>query len=258
MLDIHATAVVHPEAELDTGVSVGPYAVIGRHVRVGVGTSIGPHVILDGYTRIGRNNRVHPHAVVGGPPQDLKYRGEETYLVIGDDNTIRESVTMNLACIEGESTVVGNGCLFMANAHVAHNCRVEDGAILANSVSLAGHVEVGRYAIIGGHTPIHQFCRVGAHSIIGGGFRAVQDVPPYMVAAGYPLRLSGINRIGLERHGFDEARRGAIKHAYRLLCRSGLNVTQAVEAMRREFGPEDEDIRVLVEFIESSERGVVI
>jgi UDP-N-acetylglucosamine acyltransferase len=258
MLDIHSTAVVHSGAELDSDVTVGPYAVVGPHVQVGAGTHVGPHVVLDGYTRMGRNNRIHPHAVIGGPPQDLKYRGEETYLVIGDDNSIRESVTMNLACIEGESTIVGSHCLFMAYSHVAHNCRVDDGAILANGVSLAGHVEVGRSAIIGGHTPVHQFCRVGAHSIIGGGFRIVQDVMPFMVAGGYPLRISAVNRIGLERHGFSAERIRALRHAHRILVRSGLNVSQAVARLREEFGPEDDDIRVLIEFIENSERGVIL
>jgi UDP-N-acetylglucosamine acyltransferase len=258
MLDIHTTAVVHPGAELDSDVTIGAYAVIGEHVQIGAGTEVGPHAIVTGYTRMGRNNRIHPHAVVGGPPQDLKYRGEKTHLVIGDHNTIRECVTMNLATIEGETTRVGNHCLFMANAHVGHNARVGDHAILANGVALAGHVEIQDHAIIGGGTPVHQFCRIGSYAIIGGGFRVVQDVLPFMMAGGYPIRLTGPNVIGLERAGFDEGRRRNIKRAHRLLTRSNLNVSQAVVRMREEFGPEDEDIRMLLEFIESSERGIIL
>ena len=257
MLDIHTTAVVHPGAEIDNDVTIGPYSVIGEHVHIGAGTQVGPHVVVEGFTRIGRNNRIHANAVLGGPPQDLKYRGEETYLVIGDNNTIRECVTMNLACIEGESTVVGSNCLFMTNAHVGHNARVGDFAIVANSVSLAGHVEIQDHAILGGHSPVHQFCRVGTYAIVGGGFRVVQDVLPFMMAGGYPVRISGQNVIGLERAGFDEIRRRNIKRAYRTIIRSNLNVSQAVAKLREEFGPEDEDIRMLVDFIESSERGII-
>ena len=257
MLDIHSTAVVHSRAELDSDVTIGPYSVIGPDVQIGAGTVIGPHVVLDGNTRLGKNNRVHAHATLGGEPQDLKFRGEKTYLIVGNNNTIRESVTMNLASIEGESTVVGDHCLFMVNAHVAHNCTVADHCILANGVSLGGHADIGEHAIIGGHSAVHQFVRVGCFSIVGGCYRTVQDVMPFMMVAGYPLRLTGLNSIGLERNGFDEERRRHLKRAYRILVRSNLNLSQATERLRVEFGSENEDIRMLVDFIESSERGVI-
>jgi UDP-N-acetylglucosamine acyltransferase len=256
MLDIHATAVVHPKAELGADVVVGPYAVIGPDVVVGDGTWIGAHAVLEGRTRIGRRNRIFHGAVLGAVPQDLKYRGETTFLRLGDDNTIREYATLHLACIEGEATVVGDRCLIMAYAHVAHNCRIGSGVILANAVNLAGHVHVHDFATIGGVTPVHQFVRIGAYAFVGGGSRVPKDVAPFVKAAGNPLELAGINAVGLERHGFDEDRRAQLKRAYRILFRTGLNVTQAVAALRREFDPSDEDIQTLVRFVESSERGI--
>lgn len=255
MLDIHPTAVVHREAEIADDVVIGPYAVIGPQVRIGGGSWVGAHAVLEGQTSLGRNNRVFHGAVIGAVPQDLKYRGEPTAVVIGDGNTIREYASIHLACIEGETTSIGNGNLIMAYAHVAHNCRVGNGAILANSVNLAGHVEVHDHAIIGGVTPVHQFVRIGCHAIIGGGFRVPKDVPPFMRAGGYPLRVAGLNSVGLERHGFDEERRAVLKRAYRILFRSGLNVSQALERLRLEFGADD-DVRTLIDFIAASERGI--
>ncbi|MFQ5599521.1 MAG: acyl-ACP--UDP-N-acetylglucosamine O-acyltransferase [Candidatus Krumholzibacteriia bacterium] len=255
MLDIHPTAVVHPKAGIDDDVEIGPYSVIGPHVTVGAGTRIGAHAVLEGHTSIGRGNRIFHGAALGGVPQDLKYRGETTYLRIGDHNTIREYATLNVACIAGESTVVGDHSLIMAYAHVAHNCRIGSHVILANSVNLAGHVLIFDYAIVGGVTPVHQFVRIGSHAIIGGGCRVPKDVPPFAKAAGNPLRVIGLNSVGLERHGFDDDRRAVLKRAFRLLFRSGLNISQAVERLRAEFGADD-DVHTLVDFIESSERGV--
>jgi len=256
VLDIHQTAVVHPRAQLGRDVTIGPYAVVGPDVVVGDGTWIGAHAIVDGRTWLGRDNKVFHGAVLGGPPQDLKYKGETTYLRIGDGNTIRECATLNVACIEGESTVVGDGCLLMAYVHVAHNCRLGNGVILANAVNLAGHVEVHDFASIGGLTPVHQFVRIGSYAFVGGGSRVAKDVVPYVKAAGNPLELAGVNSIGLERRGFDEERRAAIKRAYRVLFRSGLNVTQALAHLRADFDPHDEDLQTLVRFVEQSERGI--
>jgi len=256
MLDIHTTAVVHPKADLGANVVVGPYSVIGPEVVIGDDSWIGAHAVLEGRTTVGRRNRIFHGAVLGTPPQDLKYRGEKTFLRVGDDNTIREYATLHLACMEGEATVVGDRCLIMAYAHVAHNCHLGSDVILANSVNLAGHVEVHDFAIIGGVTPVHQFVRIGAYSFIGGGSRVAKDVAPFVKAAGSPLELAGINSIGLERHGFDEERRATIKRAYRILFRSDLNVTQAVERLKSEFEPSDEDIQTLVRFVEGSERGI--
>ncbi len=255
MLDIHATAVVHRKAEIAGDVVIGPYAVIGADVQVGAGTWIGAHAVLEGRTRLGRHNRVFHGAVIGAAPQDLKYRGETTYVQVGDHSTIREYATIHLACIEGETTRVGDHALIMAYAHVAHNCRIGDHVILANAVNLAGHVEVHDHAIIGGVTPVHQFVRIGRHAIVGGGSRVPKDVPPFMRAAGNPLRIAGLNQVGLERHGYDEDRRLLLKRAYRILFRSGLNVAQALARLRAEFGADD-DVRTLVEFIETSERGI--
>jgi UDP-N-acetylglucosamine acyltransferase len=255
MLDIHATAVVDPRAELDSDVTVGPYTVIGGDVRIAAGTRIGAHAVIEGHTSIGRNNTILHGAVLGAPPQDLKFRGEKTFLRVGDGNTIREYATLNLACIEGETTEVGDRCLLMAYVHIAHNCRIGNDVILANSVNLAGHVEVQDHAIIGGVTPVHQFVRVGRHVIIGGGSRVPKDVPPFVCAAGNPLRLAGLNTVGLERRGFDPERRARLKQAYRILFRSETTVAVALDRLRAEFGADD-DIRTLIEFFESSQRGV--
>lgn len=255
MLDIHPTAVVHREAQVADDVVVGPYAVIGPQVRIGAGSWIGAHAVLEGRTTLGLENRVFHGAVIGAVPQDLKYRGEPTSVVIGDGNSIREYATIHLACIEGETTSLGDGNLIMAYTHVAHNCRIGNGAILANSVNLAGHVEVHDHAVVGGVTPVHQFVRIGRHAIIGGGFRVPKDVPPFMRAGGYPLRIAGLNSVGLERHGFDEERRAVLKRAYRILFRSRLNVSQALEQLRQEFGADD-DVRTLIDFISTSERGI--
>ena len=255
MLDIHTTAVVNPRAELGEDVTLGPYSVVGPDVVVGAGTRIGAHVVLEGRTTVGRGNRILHGAVLGGPPQDLKYRGETTYLRVGDSNTIREYATLNLACIEGEATRVGDGCLLMAYVHVAHNCQIGSGVIMANAVNLAGHVEIHDHASIGGMTPVHQFVRIGAYAFVGGGSRVVKDVPPFVKAAGNPLELAGINSVGLERHGFDDDRRLLLKRAYRILFRSGLNVSQALGRLRDELG-DDDDVQTLVRFVEQSERGL--
>jgi len=255
MLDIHATSVVHPRSELDADVVIGPYSVIGADVRIEAGTRIGAHVVIDGHTSIGRDNTILHGAVLGAPPQDLKFRGETTYLRVGNGNTIREFATLNLATIEGETTSVGDRCLLMAYVHIAHNCRIGNDVILANAVNLAGHVEVQDHAIIGGLTPVHQFARIGRHAIVGGGSRVPKDVPPFVCAAGSPLRLAGLNTVGLERRGFDETRRANLKRAYRILFRSQLTVAAALERLRAEFGADD-DVATLVQFFETSQRGV--
>jgi UDP-N-acetylglucosamine acyltransferase len=206
MTEIATTAVVDGKAELDSDVRIGPYAVVGPHVRIGAGTTVGSHAVLDGYTEIGECCRIFPHAVVGTEPQDLKYRGGHTRLLIGSRTVIREFATLNPATEEGEATVVGNECLLMAYSHVAHNCTIGNHVILANSVNLAGHVRVDDHAIIGGVTPVHQFVRVGVHSMIGGGSRIPQDVAPYTRVAGNPPVVAGVNVVGLTRRGFSPAR----------------------------------------------------
>jgi UDP-N-acetylglucosamine acyltransferase len=256
ILEIHSTAIVHPQARLGREVTIGPYSVIGPDVELGDGTWVGAHAVIEGRTTVGRNNRILHGAVLGAEPQDLKYRGEQTFLQVGNGNTIREYATLHLACGEGTSTTVGDGCLLMAYVHVAHNCHIHDHVILANAVNLAGHVEVYDYASIGGVTPVHQFVRIGAHAFIGGGSRVPKDVAPFLKCAGNPIELAGINSVGLERRGFEEERRTRIKRAYRVLFRSGLNVSQALERLRTDFDTGDPDVDLLIHFVENSERGI--
>ncbi len=255
MAEIAATAVVDRKAELAADVEVGPYAIIGPNVRIGGGTTVGAHAYLDGHTEIGRDCRVFPHAVVGTPPQDLKFRGEKTWLRIGDRTVVREFATLNPATAEGQATVVGTDCLLMAYSHVAHNCILGDHVILANSVNLAGHVRVDEHAIIGGVTPVHQFVRVGAHSFIGGGSRIPQDVAPYTKVAGNPAEAFGLNAVGLLRRGFSPETVAALKLAYRLFFRSKLTVREAAERVRAEVPPTPE-VERFTEFMLTSERGV--
>jgi len=253
--DIHPTAVVHPWARIGVGVKIGPYSVIGPDVTLGDGCRVGTNVLVDGVTTLGRNNRIFHGASVGTEPQDLKYEGGRTELVIGDDNVIREFVTMNTATEPGDATIVGSNCLLMAYAHVAHNCVIGDHVILSNAVNLAGHVLIDDHAIIGGLTPVHQFARVGKHAFIGGASRVLMDIPPFMKIAGDPPAVYGINSVGLARRGYSDERRTLIKKLYKLLYRSDLNVSQVVEKLEDEeySGP---DVEEMLEFLRTSERGI--
>jgi UDP-N-acetylglucosamine acyltransferase len=252
---LHPTAVIDPGADLDLGVEVGPYAVIGPFVRLGSGTRVGAHAIIDGHTTLGRDCRVFPSAVVGQPPQDLKFRGEKSYLRIGDRTVIRELATLNVATAADEATVVGSDCLLMAYSHVAHNCILGNHVILANSANLAGHVTIDDHAIVGGVTPVHQFVRIGCHAYVGGGSRIPQDVAPYTLVAGNPARLAGLNRVGLERRGFSPEALEALQRAFRILFRTKLTVPEALTRAREEL-PALPEVATFLEFFESSTRGV--
>jgi UDP-N-acetylglucosamine acyltransferase len=252
---IDSTALIAPGAQLGDDVVVGPYAVIGANVTVGDRTVIGPHVVLEGWTQIGQDSKIHVGAVIGSDPQDLKFTGGRSWVRIGDRNTIREYVTIHRATSEGEETVVGDDNLLMAYVHVAHNCVIGNHVILANAVQLAGHVVVEDHAIIGGMTPVHQFVRIGAHAFVGGGSRVPQDIPPFVRCAGNPLRVAGLNSVGLTRRGFPPAVVAELKRAYRIIYRSDLNVTQAVDKVRTELEPYAE-VSAFVKFIEASERGI--
>ncbi len=252
---IHATAIVAPGGELGDRVTVGPYSIIGEHVVIDDDTTIGSSVLIDGHTILGRHNRVFHGASIGTPPQDLKYRGATSYVKIGDNNIIREFVTINSATDSGESTVIGNNNLLMAYVHVAHNCVICDNVILANAVNLGGHVTVHDFAIVGGVVPVHQFVSIGAHAIIGGGSRIPKDVPPFIKVAGNPPRVGGVNSIGLKRRNFSLEQRLLIKKAFCILYRSDLNVTQAVDQIERELDGTPE-IRMIVDFVRSSKRGI--
>jgi UDP-N-acetylglucosamine acyltransferase len=254
--DIHPTAIIHPKAELGENISIGPYSIIGEHVRIGDGCRIQSAVLIDGETTLGRNNRIFHGAAIGNVCQDLKYRGERTFVQIGDGNTIREFVTVNSATGDGESTVIGNNILLMAYVHIGHNCMIGDSVILANAVNIAGHVHVHDFAAIGGVTPVHQFVEIGQYAFIGGGSRIPQDVPPFLKVAGNPARVCGLNTVGLARRGFTAEQRAVLKKAYVILFRSGLNVSQALERICAEL-PRVGEIAMLVDFIRNSKRGII-
>ena len=254
---IHPTAMVDPSAEIGEGVEIGPNTIVGPHVCLGENTRVGANCLIEGWTTIGRRCRIFHAAVIGSEPQDVKYRGERTYVKIGDGNIIREFVTIHRATGEDKETRIGDRCFIMAYAHVAHNCTLGSNVVLANSVNMAGHVLIEDFATIGGVTPIHQFVRIGKYAFIGGGSRIPMDIVPYVKVAGNPARVSGLNAVGLQRHGFSEETRQILKQAYKMIFRSRLNVSQALERIKTEIKPIPE-IQHLVDFIESSERGITL
>jgi len=241
---------------LGQNVSVGAYTIIEDGVTIGDGTSIGNHNTICRGTTIGANCTIFHNTSLGEAPQDLKYGGEETLTFIGDNVLIRESVTINRGTVAYGKTVVGNNVLLMACAHVAHDCTVGDNTIMANLATLGGHVELGEWVNLGGGVMVHQFTKIGSHSFIGGGFRAVQDVPPFIIAAGEPIRFGGINKIGLERRGFSDEGRAEIKKAYRTYFLSKLTRTDALKKIKSEMSGSDH-INTIIDFIESSERGII-
>lgn len=253
---IHPQAVVSAKAHLGEQVTVGPFAVIEDDVVLGDGTWVGPHAHVANGSRVGRECRLHPFSSVGGPPQDLKYKGEPTVLEMGDRCTVREYSTLNRGTIETGKTVIGSDCLFMANTHVGHDCRVGNRVIMANSVALGGHVHLGDWVIIGGGTPIHQFCKVGDHAMIGGGFRVVKDVPPFILAGQEPLVFEGLNSVGLKRRGFQPRTLEVLEEAYSVLYRSNFNVSQAV-ARIKESVELTAEVHTVLSFIASSKRGII-
>jgi len=255
-MSVHPTAIVAPGAKLHATVEVGPYAVIGPQVTIGAGTTVGPHAVIEGRTRLGERNRVFQFASVGAQPQDLKYAGEDSALEIGNENLIREFTTLHKGTTGGGGvTRIGNGNLFMAYAHVAHDCQVANGCVLANAATLGGHVEIGDHVILGGLAAVHQFTRIGQHAFVAGGAMVVMDVPPFCTAQGDRAELVGINSIGLARHGFSEDQISRVKEAYRILFRSKLPLEDAVERLRTELGNQPE-IQALLTFVTTSERGL--
>jgi UDP-N-acetylglucosamine acyltransferase len=255
-MSVHPTAIVAPGAKLHATVEVGPYAVIGPQVTIGAGTTVGPHAVIEGRSRLGERNKVFQFASVGAQPQDLKYAGEDSALEIGNENLIREFTTLHKGTTAGGGvTRIGNGNLFMAYAHVAHDCQVGNGCVFANAATLGGHVEIGDHVILGGLAAVHQFTRVGRHAFIAGGSMVVMDVPPFCTAQGDRAELVGINGIGLARHGFSEDQIGRVKEAYRILFRSKLPLEEAVERLRTELGDQSE-IQTLLDFVTTSQRGL--
>ncbi len=249
-------AYIHPEAKIAKNVVIEPFVTISKNVEIGEGTWIGPNVsILEG-ARIGKNCKIFPGSVIAGEPQDLKFEGEESLAIIGDYTTIRENVTVNRGTKASGKTVVGNHCLLMANAHVAHDCRVGDHAILVNNVALAGHVELGEWAILGGLSAVHQFVKIGRHAMVSGGTLVRKDVPPFVKAAKEPIQYVGINSIGLRRRGFTTDKINEIQDIYRYVFQKNNNVTNAIEYIEAELpaSPERDEI---IEFIKNSPRGII-
>jgi len=254
---IHASAIIHPAAKLGNNVSIGAYSIIGEHVEIGDGTWIGPHVVVTGHTRIGRENRVFQFCSVGEDPQDKKYKGEPTRLEIGDRNTLREFCTLNCGTVQDAGvTRIGNDNWIMAYVHIAHDCQVGNQIIFANNAQLAGHVHVGDYAILGGYTGVHQFVRIGAHSMTGVGTVLLQDLPPYVTAAGDTAKPHGINSEGLKRRGFSAEAIMAIKRAYKTLYRSSLTLDEARGEIS-EIGALHPEVKLLADFLATSGRGIV-
>jgi UDP-N-acetylglucosamine acyltransferase len=254
---VHATAVIDDSAELAAGVTVGPYSVIGPNVVVGSGTTIGAHVVIERDTTVGNDCRLYSGAALGGDPQDLKYAGESSRLTIGDRTVVREFATLNRGSAARGSTDIGTDCLLMAYAHVAHDCIIGDHVVIANAVNMGGHAEVGDWVVIGGMTAVHQFARIGAHAFIGGMSAVRKDVPPYVKASGDPMKLFGLNSIGLQRRGFADEVRAEIRRAYRILFQSKQPLRQALEEARSSLQSSPE-LNALLSFIESSERGVTV
>ena len=255
---IHPTAIVDAKAQLDADVEVGPYAVIGPDVKIGSGTVVQAHAYVGGHTTIGKRCQIFPFACVGTKSQDLKYQdGDITFVEVGDETVLREFSTVHLGTKPGEVTRVGNRCLVMAYCHIAHGCQVGNEVIMSNVATLAGEVTVEDFAIIGGMCGIHQFCRIGTYAMIGGAAKIRQDCPPYMIAESYTgdTRVLGPNIVGLQRRGFSSEVRSALKEAYRLIYREGLNRSQALERVKYEVADLPE-IRTLVDFYQSSKRGV--
>jgi UDP-N-acetylglucosamine acyltransferase len=254
---IDSRAVIDPDAELDEGVSVGPFSIIGAGVKIAAGTEIGSHVVIKGPTQIGRDNRIFQFASVGEEPQDMKYAGEPTTLQIGDRNVIREFATLHRGTTQDQGvTRIGSDNLLMAYVHVAHDCVLEDHIIMANAASLGGHVKIGKHAILGGFTKVHQFCRVGAHSFSGMGSAISMDLPPYVMASGQPAKPHGINREGLSRRGFSSEAIQQIKRAYKLIYLSKSRLEEAREGIEAML-IETPELDILADFLKHKGRGIL-
>lgn len=256
-MEIHPSAVVSPKAELAPGVKIGPYSMVGDHVTIGRDTVIGPHVIIEGHTKIGEQNRVYPFVSIGSPPQDIGYKDEDTRLIIGDNNTIREYTTINRATTKQEwETVIGNRNYFMAYAHIAHDCYLGDKIIISNMATLGGHITIGDYAILGGLVAVHQFVRIGAYAFLGAKSEIDRDVPPFMITSGPRARLYGINRKGLRRFGFSQETIDGLKQAYKIIWRDNKRFSEGINQVRREIKPFPE-LEMLLSFFNGSKRGVL-
>ncbi len=254
-MQIHPSAIISSKAKIESSAIVGPYSIIGEKVSIGANTVVGAHCVIEGNTAIGNDCQIFTGAVIGSKPQDLKFKGEDVFLEIGNNNIIREYCTLNPGTGQGGKTTVGDNNLLMAYSHIAHDCRVGSGCVLANNSTLAGHVTIEDRAVVGGIVAIHQFVRVGMLSIIGGCSKVVQDIPPFSTCDGHPARVYGLNLIGLRRKGVSRESIKQIDQAFRLIFNSGLSAKHAVEKVEKELAA-TEEINYLVNFIKSSERGL--
>ena len=253
---IHPTAIISPKAQIESDVTIGPYAIIGDNVTIGSGTVVGPHAVIDPFARIGQNCHIFQFASVGAVPQSLKFQGEETWTEIGSGCIIREFVTVNRGTLDGGGiTRVGNDCLLMAYAHIAHDCILGNKVVMANNATLAGHVTIGNHATVGGLSAIHQFVRVGDFAFLGGKSVVVKDIPPFVLASGDRATLHGLNQVGLKRHGFSPETLKLLKKTYRLIFRIGLTLNEAIERVHAEVESAPE-VEAFIDFIKSSERGI--
>jgi UDP-N-acetylglucosamine acyltransferase len=260
-MKIDPTAVISPNASIEEGVEIGPYSVIGNDVHIGKDTKIGPHVVIEGTTIIGKGNKIYQFASIGTPPQDLTYQGEKTKVIIGDNNVIREFVTINRASTKEDGvTVVGNNNYLMAYVHIAHDCRLGDNIIMANSATLGGHVRVGDHAIISAFVAVHQFVRIGEYSFVGAKCGVDRDIPPFMLASvdetGPRAKLFGVNSIGLRRKGFSKETIEALKKAYMIIWRKHKNMSKGIAQVEAEL-PKLPELELLLSFLKSSKRGII-
>ncbi|MEO5804462.1 MAG: acyl-ACP--UDP-N-acetylglucosamine O-acyltransferase [Verrucomicrobiota bacterium] len=255
MTEIHPSAVVHPKAKLGANCFIGPFCIVGQNVALGENCRLHSHVVIDGHTSLGNGNQIFPFVSIGLKTQDLKWKGGITRTEIGDNNTFRESVTINSATSDGEVTKVGSNNHILAYSHIAHNVTLGNHIIMSNVATLAGHVTVEDYAVIGGLAAIHQFCRIGKMSIIGGCSKISQDVPPFMLVDGNPAETRTINKIGLERNGISAETQSALKQAYKILFRDGLTNSNALKQIEEEL-PASPELQHLIQFVRTSERGI--
>ncbi|MBU1095571.1 MAG: acyl-[acyl-carrier-protein]--UDP-N-acetylglucosamine O-acyltransferase [Ignavibacteriae bacterium HGW-Ignavibacteriae-2] len=256
MTEIHSTAIVSGKAQLGENVTIGPFVFIEDDVEIGDNSIIGPHACIYNGARLGKNVKIFQSASVSNAPQDLKFADEKTYFYVGDNTVIRESVTLHKGTKETGFSRIGNNCLLMAYAHVAHDCTIGDNCILANAVQVGGHVEIENQVIIGGATSVHQFSKVGQHAMVGGGFRIIADIPPFVLAAGEPIKYAGLNIIGLRRRGFSNEEISTLKNAYNILYNSGKNFSEAKLKLKETFA-EHPRVNNILDFLAKSNRGII-
>ncbi|HMU86464.1 MAG TPA: acyl-ACP--UDP-N-acetylglucosamine O-acyltransferase [Agitococcus sp.] len=256
-MNIHPTAIIDPSAHIADDVTIGPYSIIGANVTIGSGCEIGPHVVIKGHTTIGKNNRIFQFATVGEDCQDKKYKGEQTFLEIGDNNMIRENCTIHRGTVQDNSiTRIGSGNLFMVNTHIAHDCIVGDDCIFANNSGIAGHVKVGNSVIIGGNTGVHQFCQIGSYAMTGGASLVLKDIPAYVMVFGNPAEATGMNFEGMRRRGWTSETIGLLKRAYKIVYRQGLTLEAAISQLEQDILPNCPEAAIFIDSLKASTRGI--